>query len=331
MAGVQDQALAISVAQAGGLGSLPCAMLSHEDIVSQVSKFRAAIDGPLNTNFFCHKVSEPDPQREVIWRETLQPYFSEYDIDPNDIAEGPARKSFSHDEVDVLESIRAEVVSFHFGLPEAALLQRVKSWGATVMSTATTVKEALWLEAHGVDVIIAQGVEAGGHRGMFLSGDITTQMGTFSLLPQIVQRVEIPVVAAGGVATPAGVAAAVSLGASAVQIGTAFLLCDETRTSALHRSAIKSDASEHTALTNVFSGRPARSIVNRVVSEVGPISAFAPAFPHAATAIAALRTKAEAVGRAEFSSLWCGQNASGCREISAYDMTRHLASDLKLG
>jgi nitronate monooxygenase len=331
MAGVQDQALAISVSRAGGLGSLPCAVLTHKAMQGQISEFRAAVDGPLNTNFFCHTVSKPDPQREAIWRETLQPYFSEYDIDPSDIAEGPARKTFSHDEVDVLEGMRPDVVSFHFGLPDAVLLQRVKSLGATVMSTATTVKEALWLEARGADVIIAQGVEAGGHRGMFLSDDITTQVGTFSLLPQIVQRVEVPVIAAGGIATPAGVAAALSLGASAVQIGTAFLLCDETRTSAIHRGAIKSEACEHTALTNVFSGRPARSIVNRVVSEVGPISAFAPTFPHAATSIAVLRTKAEAVGRAEFSSLWCGQNASGCREISAFEMTHYLASGLKLG
>jgi nitronate monooxygenase len=331
MAGVQDHALAISVALAGGLGSLPCALLSHKAMQDQVSQFRAAVDAPLNTNFFCHTVSKPDPQSEAIWREILQPYFSEYGIDPSDIAEGAARKTFSHDEVDVLEGIRPEVVSFHFGLPDAALLQRVKSWGATIMSSATTVKEALWLEARGADVIIAQGVEAGGHRGMFLSEDISTQLGSFSLLPQIVQRVTVPVIAAGGIATPAGVAAALSLGASAVQLGTVYLLCDETRTTAIHRAAIRSEACEHTALTNVFSGRPARSIVNRVVSELGPINSAAPSFPHAATAITALRTKAEAVGRDDFSSLWCGQNASACREISAFEMTRYLASELKLG
>lgn len=330
MAGVQDQALAISVAAAGGLGSLPCAMLSHKAMQAQVSEFRAAVDAPLNMNFFCHLVSNPDPQREAVWREVLQPYFSEYGIDPGDITEGPARKAFSHDEIDVLEGIRPEVVSFHFGLPDADLLQRVRSWGATIMSSATTVKEARWLEARGADVIIAQGVEAGGHRGMFLSEDITTQLGSFSLLPQIVQGVEIPVVAAGGIATPAGVAAALSMGASAVQLGTAYLLCDEARTSALHRTAIRSEVCAHTALTNVFSGRPARSIVNRVVSELGPISSIAPAFPYAATAITAVRKKAEAAGRADFSPLWCGQNASGCKEISAFEMTRYLVSDLEL-
>ena len=331
MAGVQDQALAIAVARAGGLGSLPCALLSHAAMQSQISKFRAAVDGPLNTNFFCHSVSKPDPQREAVWREILQPYFSEYDIDPNDIAPAPVRKAFSHDEVDVLESIRPEVVSFHFGLPDAALLQRVKSWGATVMSSATTVKEALWLEARGADVIIAQGIEAGGHRGMFLSDDITLQVGSFSLVAQILQRVKIPVIAAGGISTPAGVSAALALGASAVQLGTAYLLCDETRTTAIHRAAICSEACEHTALTNVFSGRPARSIVNRVVSELGPLNSAAPTFPHAATAITALRKKAEEGGLPDFSPLWCGQNASGCREISAFEMTRYLASELKLG
>lgn len=331
MAGVQDQALPISVARAGGLGSLPCALLSHKAMKEQITAFRAAVDGPLNTNFFCHTPSKSDPRLEAIWRDILQLYFSEYDIDPSGIAEGPARKAFSHDEADVLEGIHPEVVSFHFGLPDVALLKRVKSWGATVMSSATTVKEARWLEARGADVIIAQGVEAGGHRGMFLSEDITTQIGSFSLLPQIAHAVEVPVIAAGGISTPTGVAAALALGASAVQLGTAYLLCDEARTSVLHRAAIRSEASEHTALTNVFSGRPARSIVNRAVSELGPINSAAPTFPHAATAITALRVRAEAVGCADFSSLWCGQNATGCREISGFDMTHYLASKLKLG
>ena len=326
MAGVQDHALPVAVSRAGGLGSLPCAMLSAQALQEQASSFRAETSGPLNTNFFCHTPSDFNLAREQKWRRELLPYFSEYGIEPESIAVGVSRQPFLHEHADILEVIRPEVVSFHFGLPEKSLLQRVKSLGAVVLSSATTIKEAQWLESHGADGIIAQGLEAGGHRGMFLTDDITNQMGTFSLLPQILNTVEVPVIAAGGIATPEGVAAALSLGAVAVQAGTAYLLCHETRTSAIHRAAIQSEFSSHTALTNLFSGRPARSIVNRVISEIGPMNGDTPAFPLAATAISAIRSRAEAKGLGDFSPLWCGQNASGCREISAQEMTKNLAS-----
>jgi nitronate monooxygenase len=217
------------------------------------------------------------------------------------------------------------VVSFHFGLPSAELLARVQSWGAKVLSSATTVEEARWLEAQGVDAIIAQGAEAGGHRGMFLSDDLTTQAGTLALVPQVVGAVKTPVIAAGGIADARGVAAALALGAAGVQVGTAYLLCPEATTSAVHRAALKSDAAHHTALTNVFSGRPARGIVNRVMREVGPISAAAPEFPLAAAALAPLRAKAESLKSGDFSPLWSGQNASGCKEVPAAQLTRELA------
>jgi nitronate monooxygenase len=216
-------------------------------------------------------------------------------------------------------------VSFHFGLPSEALLGRVRAWGAKVISSATTVDEARWLEARGVDAVIAQGVEAGGHRGIFLSEDLSTQVGTFSLVPQIVDAVKVPVIAAGGIADARGVAAAMKLGASGVQIGTAYLLCPEATTSALHRAALRSDAARVTALTNVFTGRPARSIVNRAIRELGPISKLAPAFPLASGAIAPLRSAAEAQGKSEFSPLWSGQNAGGCRQVPAAELTRELA------
>ena len=223
---------------------------------------------------------------------------------------------------DVLEAFRPAVVSFHFGLPAPDLLARVKSWGSLVLSSATTVAEAQWLQAHGADAIIAQGLEAGGHRGMFLTEDLSTQIGTFALLPQIVRAVEVPVIAAGGIATPAGVAAAKQLGASAVQIGTAFLCSHEAATSALHRAALQSPAAQHTALTNVFSGRPARGIVNRLMRELGPLCAQAPAFPMATAGIAPLRSAAEAQGSSDFTPLWSGQNASVCRTAAAADITR---------
>jgi nitronate monooxygenase len=219
-------------------------------------------------------------------------------------------------------------VSFHFGLPSAELLARARAWGSKILSSATTVEEALWLEAHGVDAIIAQGIEAGGHRGIFLSDDLSSQAGTIALLPQIVRAVKLPVIAAGGVADARGVAAALALGAAGVQIGTAYLLCPEATTSVVHRAALKSEAARHTALTNLFTGRPARGIVNRIMRELGPISTAPPAFPLATAAIAPLRAKAESRGSGDFSPLWSGQNASGCKEIPAAQLTRELATDI---
>jgi nitronate monooxygenase len=228
----------------------------------------------------------------------------------------------------VLQEFRPPVVSFHFGLPSADLIARVKAWGSKILASATTVEEARWLEAHGADAVIAQGFEAGGHRGIFLSEDLTTQVGTFALLPQIVRAVKLPVIAAGGIADAAGVVAAMALGAAAVQIGTAYLLCPEATTSAVHRAALKSEGAHHTALTNLFTGRPARGIVNRIMQELGSISAAPPAFPLATSALAPLRTKAESRGIGDFSPLWCGQNASGCRQIAAAELTQELARGL---
>jgi nitronate monooxygenase len=326
MAGVQGSAMAIAVSQAGGLGSLPCALLSLEGMGDELRAIRAQTAKPFNANFFCHPPADPSAQREAVWRGALAPYFAELGVDPAAIAEGPARAPFTLEAAEVLSETKPPVVSFHFGLPSAELLQRVRSWGAKVISSATTVDEARWLEAHGVDAIIAQGLEAGGHRGMFRTEDLTTQLGTFALLPQIVRAVGIPVIAAGGIADAQGVAAALALGAAGVQVGTAYLLCPEATTSAVHRAALKSEAARHTALTNLFSGRPARGILNRLMRELGPMSAVAPEFPLATAAIAVLRAKAEAEGSGAFSPLWCGQNPSGCTEIPAGALTRLLSA-----
>jgi nitronate monooxygenase len=328
MAGVQGSALAVAVSNAGGLGSLPCAMLSPEAMRRELAAIQAQTDKPFNVNFFCHTPPEFSTERETAWRAALSPYFEAFGIDPGTVAAGPGRAPFSYEAADVLEELKPPVVSFHFGLPAAGLLDRVRAWGAKVLSSATTVDEALWLEAHGCDAIIAQGLEAGGHRGHFLSDDLTAQVGTFALLPQIVQAVKVPVIAAGGIADASGVAAAMKLGAAGAQVGTAYLLCPESTTSAVHRAALKSAAARHTALTNLFSGRPARGIVNRAMRELGPMSPVAPEFPLAASAIAPLRAKAESLGRGDFSPLWSGQNANGCREISAADLTRELAAPL---
>lgn len=321
MAGVQGSALAVAVSNAGALGSLPCAMLSLEAMRAELAALTTGTSRPYNVNFFCHAPPEPDSDRETKWRDRLRPYYEEFGIDIGSAPSGPARAPFSHDAADVLKEFKPHVVSFHFGLPSVDLLQRVREMGARILSSATTVDEARWLEAHGVDAIIAQGAEAGGHRGMFLSDDLTTQLGTFALVPQIVTVVKVPVIAAGGIADASGVAAAIRLGASAVQIGTAYMLCPEATTSALHRAALASEASRHTALTNVFSGRPARGIVNRLIREIGPMSSEAPQFPLAATAVAPLRAAAEARSSGDFSPLWSGQNASGCRAIPAAELT----------
>ena len=328
MAGAQASAMAIAVCNAGALGSLPCAMLTAEALRGELQAIRAQTAKPFNVNFFCHEAPVPDARRESAWREALQPYYRHYGIDPAGIAAGPGRAPFSVDFADVLEPYQPAVVSFHFGLPPADLLRRVKSWRSKILCSATTVDEARWLEAHGVDAVIAQGVEAGGHRGMFLTDDLSTQVGTFALLPQVVRAVKVPVIAAGGIADAQGVAAAMALGAAGVQVGTAYLLCPEATITPLHRASLRSEASRHTALTNLFTGRPARGILNRVMRELGPISKLPPPFPLATAAIVPLRAKAEAAGSGDFSPLWSGQNATGCKEISAAQLTRELAAAL---
>ncbi len=326
MAGVQGSALAIAVSNAGGLGSLPCAMLTADGLRKELAAITAQTDKPYNVNFFCHTPTPVDTQREAAWKASLAPFYRALDIAMTDAAPGSSRAPFDADVAEVLAVFKPPVVSFHFGLPPPALLARVRGWGATVISSATTVDEARWLEAHGADVIIAQGLEAGGHRGMFLSDDLSTQVGTFALLPQIIRAVRLPVVAAGGIADAQGVRAALSLGAAAVQVGTAYLLCPEATTSPMHRTALTSEAARHTALTNLFTGRPARGIMNRFMREHGPISALAPAFPLATSAMMPLRKAAEALGSGDFSPLWSGQNASGCKEISAAQLTRELVN-----
>ncbi len=325
MAGVQDYRLAAAVSNAGGLGSLPCAMLGGEALREELKALNEATSKPYNLNFFAHTPPEPNPQQEANWQQALAPYYKEFGIDPASITAGPGRMPFNEESAAIVEEFRPAVVSFHFGLPKPELLERVKKAGAKVLSTATTVDEALWLEQHGADAIIAQGLEAGGHRGIFLTKDMTTQMGTFALLPQIVAAVKIPVIAAGGIATAEGVRAALDLGAVAAQIGTAFMLCPEATTKPLHREAMKSPAARHTAITNLFSGGPARGIVNRVMRELGPVCDQAPAFPLATNAIAPLRAAGEAAGTGDFSPLWSGQNASGCREIPAGKLVEELA------
>jgi nitronate monooxygenase len=319
--------LAAAVSEAGGLGSIPAAMLDAARLADQVAKYRGRTARPVNLNFFCHRSSVPSNAREVAWRERLKPYYRELGIDPSAPVPSSMRAPFDEAFCAAVEELRPEVVSFHFGLPEKALLARVKAAGCRVLSSATTADEARFLEDAGCDAVIAQGNEAGGHRGMFLTGDIAAQVGTFALVPQVVDAVKIPVIAAGGIADARGIAASFALGAAGVQIGTTFLWTAEAKISPMHRAALKDARSDSTALTNIMTGRPARGIVNRAMRELGPISEVAPEFPLAGGAMAPLRAKAEAQGSGDFSPLWAGQAAALGRALPAAEAMRLLAHE----
>jgi nitronate monooxygenase len=325
MAGVMDADLVIAAAQGGALGSLPCAMISAEKAREQVNIIRQRVSAPINLNFFCHAPVEADPAREAGWKKRLEAYHKELGLDPAVPSTAANRAPFDAAMCEVVEDLKPEVVSFHFGLPDQALLKRVKAAGCLVMGSATIVKEAIWLQENGADVIIAQGAEAGGHRGMFLTDNIAEQPGTFALVPQVVDAVKVPVIAAGGIADGRGIAAAFALGAAGVQIGTAYLRCPESKLIAPARVALAQARDDSTVITNVMTGRPARGVANRVMREVGPISPDAPAFPHAATGLGPLKAAAEKLGKVDFTNLWAGEAIGMCREMPATELTRALA------
>jgi nitronate monooxygenase len=327
MAGVADADLAIAVAQGGGLASLPCAMLSVEKAREQVNIIRQRVSAPLNMNFFCHTAVEADATREAGWKRRLASYYVELGLDPAAPVTAANRAPFDAAMCALVEELKPEVVSFHFGLPEASLLARVKAAGCTVIASATIVKEAIWLEARGVDAIIAQGAEAGGHRGMFLTDNLAEQPGLFALLPQVVDAVTVPVIAAGGIADGRGIAAAFALGAAGVQVGSAFLRCPDSKVIPPARVVLAEAGDDSTVITNVMTGRPARGVVNRVMRETGPISSDAPAFPHAATALTPLKVAAEKLGRVDFTNLWAGQAIRLGRAMPAAELTRLLAAE----
>ncbi|MBO4222384.1 nitronate monooxygenase family protein [Bradyrhizobium neotropicale] len=327
MAGVMDADVAIAAAQGGALSSLACAMLTAEKARQQVNIIRQRVSAPVNMNFFCHQPDDLHPQHEAGWKARLAPYYKELGLDPGAPVNAANRAPFDEAMCEVVEELKPEVVSFHFGLPDRGLLARVKAAGAIVMSSATIVKEAVWLEEHGADVIIAQGAEAGGHRGMFLTDNIAEQPGLFALLPQVVDAVKVPVIAAGGIADGRGIAAAFALGASGVQIGSAYLRCPESKVIAAARATLAQARDDSTVITNVMTGRPARGVANRAISEIGPISPDAPVFPHAATALAPLKVAAEKLGRVDFTNMWAGQALPLGREQPAAELTRTLAGE----
>ncbi|MBB3047663.1 nitronate monooxygenase [Litorivivens lipolytica] len=323
MAGVQGAALAAAVSDAGALGSLPCAMLSGDALEAELKKLTELTSKPVNLNFFCHQPQEESEERYARWLELLSPFFREYGLSVEDLPVGAQREPFSEAVAEVVAPFRPAVVSFHFGLPEPGLLARVKSWGGQVWSSATTLEEAIWLQQNGADAVIVQGLEAGGHRGHFLKNDLEGQLPTRELLARCAAKMSLPLIAAGGIATPADVPAYRQGGAAGVQLGSAYLLAEEATTSPLHRQALSNERRCDTAITNLYTGRPARGIVTRLMSSLGLQHEAAPVFPLAANATGALRSAAEKVGDDTFTPLWCGENAEP-RNASAASITREF-------
>src|ERR1700675_1174476 len=331
MAGFGTVGLAASVCEAGGLGSISCATMQPEFAATIIHELRGHTSKPLNVNFFCHAPAKADARREHAWHKRLSPYRRELGIGREPPPSRLDIVPFDEAMCTVVENAMPEVVSFHFGLPVPQLLTRVKAAGCRVMSSATTVEEARWLEARGVDAIIAQGYEAGGHRGMFLAEDVNaaaaSQPSTLVLVPQIVDAVSVPVIAAGGIADGRGIAAAFAIGAAGIQIGTAYLLCPEAATPQLHRDALRCARGDATLVTNVFTGRPARMLVNRLALDVGPISEALPDFPLPMGELMPLRAKAEQQGSNDFTPLFSGQAAPLARRIPAKALTLKLVEE----
>ena len=324
MAGVQDSELAIAVSNSGALGSLPCAMLSLEKLEQELSFIQKQTKKPINFNFFCHSIPNPDHIAQQRWWQALSSFTTEHQIDPKTIEYGATRLPFTKEHLDILSQFKPKVVSFHFGLPEPSFIEQLKSWGTIILSSATTLEEAIYLERNGTDIIIAQGLEAGGHRGMFLTKDLDTQLGTMVLTPQLAEVINVPIVAAGGIAINQSIKAAMALGASGVQVGTSYLLCHEAKTTPLHRQALQANNKKHTVITNIFTGKPARGIVTSAIREIGPVSLDAPNFPYAAPLMQTLRKAAESKGDNYFTPMWAGQNMMGCAEVSAAQITQEL-------
>ncbi len=326
MAGAQDWELCAAVSKAGGLGSLPCAMLSAEQIADQVKKIRASTNAPFNLNFFCHEM--PVVKNEVLraWQSQFVDEYQRFDITEDRRSSGKLRSPFDENTASLIEAIAPPVVSFHFGLPSEQLLSRVRETGAIILSSATTLREAEWLAEKEIDAIILQGIEAGGHRGMFLETSLGRQVSTCELLGLCRERIERPLIVAGGIGDAELVKELLKSGADAIQVGTAYLLCDEAKTSSVHRQALQQATENNTVITNVFSGRPARGITNGLIKRLGAMNELAPPFPYASLASAALRQEAEKQGINDFTPLWSGTNTEVCKQTSAAQITIELTS-----
>jgi nitronate monooxygenase len=320
MAGAGGIDLCVAAIEGGALGSLPCGMLSPEQVREQVAEVRSRTDRPFALNFFCHRM--PEGADDSAWRALLQPYCEEFGAAPGN--GGAMRLPFDSAMADVIEEVRPPVVSFHFGLPDEPPLARVKAAGAVVIGNATTVDEARWLEQRGADAIIAQGFEAGGHTGRFLGTDPAEALGLFALVPLVADAVSVPVIAAGAIGDGRGIAAALTLGASAVQLGTAYLHSPEARISDAHRGRLREG---HTVFTNLMTGRLARGMRGRLIDEIGAVRTEAPPYPLASAGLASIRAAAEKRGEYGFGPMWAGQAGPLGQELPAAELTRKVAAD----
>jgi len=330
MAGVSTAALAAAVSGAGGLGSICVGAADAAQGRAAIADVRRLTDRPFNVNVFCHRPAQADAAREAAWLDYLAPHFAASGARPP-AALREIYKSFVDDDamLEMLLETRPAIVSFHFGLPDARRIQALKDAGIVLLASATSVAEARQVEAAGIDAVVAQGYEAGGHRGLFEPERGDPAIGTFALTPLVARAVRIPVIAAGGIMTGAGIAAALRLGAGAVQMGTAFILCPESMAPPHHRALMQAGEGVITAVTDVVSGRPARGLVNRLFSEIGaPGHPPLPDYPIAYDAVKALNAAATKAGNPEFSVNWAGQGFPLARALPAAELVRVLGEEL---
>jgi len=328
MASASTPALAAAVSNAGGLGSLGCANLTPQQFREQVTTLRAETNRSFNVNFFVHDAPARDADAEAAMRQRLAPYYGELEL-----GEAPAARAaipvFGEEMLEAVTALRPPIVSFHFGLPERGVIEKLKQAGAVILASATTVREAKALEAGGADAVIAQGYEAGGHRGTFLGDVESGTVGTFALVPQVVDAVALPVIAAGAVADGRGIAAAFALGASGVQIGTAFLACPETDMHPVHRELLLQTPGEATQVTRAISGRPARAIVNRYIAEMNEGGAEPLAFPLQYSLTGPLNAASRERDSSDLMVMWAGQGAALAEVLPAGELLAKLARDAK--
>jgi nitronate monooxygenase len=326
MAGATTPALAAAVSNAGGLGALGCAMLSPDGFRDEYRQAAGATNRPLHVNFFVHRPPAIDADAAARAQDLVRPFYDELGLGPVPAAE-PIPVPFDGAMCAAVLEARPPVVSFHFGLPDGPAVSALKQAGIVVLSSATTVAEAVHLAGSGVDAVIAQGWEAGGHRGTFLDGESGGTVGTMALVPQVVDAVDVPVIAAGGIADGRGIAAAFALGASGVQMGTAFLTCPEAAVPSAHKMALLNARDEDTRITRAFSGRPARGLANRYTDAMAPHEDALPDFPLMNTLSGPLRKASAAQGSPDFVALWSGQAASLNRSLPAADLLARLIDE----
>ncbi|WP_129139396.1 NAD(P)H-dependent flavin oxidoreductase [Modicisalibacter coralii] len=333
MAGVATPELAAAVSNAGGLGSLGIGASSVEQARSMIERTQALTSRPFNVNVFCHAPAVRDAAREAAWLAHLAPLFRESGGEPPTGLEEIYR-SFLEDEAafEMLLETRPAVVSFHFGLPSEARIRALREAGIYTLATATNLQEAREIQARGVDAIVAQGDEAGGHRGCFDPQADDERLSMAVLVRRLVKELALPIVAAGGIMDGQGIRAALALGASAAQLGTAFILCPESAANDGYCSTLKSERAETTRMTTTLSGRPARGILNRLIRHADAMpETMPPAYPVAYDAAKRLNAAAAGLGHHEFAAHWAGQSAPLAREFPAGELVSQLIQEWRDG